>query len=211
MRGGSYLGLLALAGNHVDECRRQLNGLVACRPKQWWALADHFVEQFERSKQLIVIHLAVFRQVVTKVIVRIDLLRIVRSAEGQLQVSQLDVMVDNPVEQAFFIEEVSVTVVVGDWLALPQAPRHGCEFHSISLGLAGAAPAICLVDGVGRILRAVTVGRPTIAGHVLVLAPESAGGIDPADNGLDAGGFGGFVHHDFFFAHGDFLAAISRY
>lgn len=45
---------------------------------------------------------------------------------------------------------------------------------------------------------------------MLVLAPESAGGIDPAGNGLDADGFGEFVHQDFFFAHGDSLAAISR-
>jgi len=45
---------------------------------------------------------------------------------------------------------------------------------------------------------------------VLILAPESAVWVDPAGDGLDAGGLGGFVHHDFYFAHRDSLAAISR-
>ncbi|MNH32467.1 hypothetical protein D3C79_929130 [compost metagenome] len=119
-------------------------------------------------------------------------------------------MFDEVVPQIFLVEKVLVTVVFSDRFAGPHALRHGCELGCPALCVTGRAPPVCGMDGVLWVLRAVAVGRPAVAGHVLILAPEPAGRVDPAGNGLEAGGFGGFVHHDFFFAHGDSLAAISR-
>ncbi|MNH32761.1 hypothetical protein D3C79_932270 [compost metagenome] len=135
-------------------------------------------------------------------VARVDLAGIVRCAENQLQVGQIDLVFDNPVEQAFFIEEMLVTVVVGDWLSFPQALRHGCEPGGITFGLAGPAPSPCIVNGMVGVLRAMAMGRPAVAGHVLISSPEPAGRIDPAGNGLNTGGFRGLVHHDHFLLHG---------
>jgi len=51
------------------------------------------------------------------------------------------------------------------------------------------------------ILLAVAVGGAAPTGHVFIVAPEAAISSYPASEGLNAGGFGGFVHHDFFFRH----------
>ncbi|MCY1452870.1 hypothetical protein D9M71_698270 [compost metagenome] len=139
---------------------------------------------------------------------RVYLAWVVWRAEDQFQVGQVDLVVDNPVEQAFFVEEVPVTVVVGNRLATPQAPRHGSEFSGIAFGLTGSAPTPCLMSGMVGVFSALTVGGPAVAGHVFILAPESTRRVDPAGHGLDAGGFRGFVHHDFFFRHDFSKAAI---
>ncbi|MCY1466054.1 hypothetical protein D9M71_842830 [compost metagenome] len=52
------------------------------------------------------------------------------------------------------------------------------------------------------------VSGAAVAGHMLIIPPKAAVSGDPPSDGLNAGGFGGFVHHDFFFRHDFVLAAI---
>ncbi|MNH25969.1 hypothetical protein D3C79_859940 [compost metagenome] len=177
-------------GNHVDEGLRQLDRLMTWRPGQWRALANHLVEQFECREQLVVVDLAVFRQVVAKVVGGIDLAGVVRGAEDQLQVARVELMIEQVVPQVFLVEEVPVAVVFCDCLAGPYTLWHGFELCCPALCVAIRTPAVGGMDGVHWVFCALAVSRPAVAGHVLILAPEPAGSINPAGHGLEAGSLG---------------------